>query len=68
LGYGTLPDLGGLMDMDFGEWMDWITEVEMDPVELAQWMEWCEWYTSTALQHEQSNYDLSWTITTQAEQ
>jgi len=56
------------MDMDFGEWMDWITEVEMYPVELAQWMEWCEWYTSTALQHEQSNYNLNWTITTQAEQ
>jgi hypothetical protein len=54
------------MDMDFGEWMDWITEV--DPVELERWAEWCEWYTSIALQHEHSNKSLSWTITTQAEQ
>jgi nucleosome binding factor SPN SPT16 subunit len=64
VGYGTLPDLGGLMD--FGEWMDWVTEV--DTVELEQWVEWCEWCTSIAIQHEQSNSNLNWTITTQAEQ
>jgi hypothetical protein len=39
------------------EWCEWLA-----------WVEWCEWYSSTALQHKQSNYDLSWTITTQAEQ
>jgi hypothetical protein len=52
--------------MDFGEWMDWVTE--LDTVELEQWVEWCEWCTSIAIQHEQSNSNLNWTITAQAEQ
>jgi hypothetical protein len=56
------------MDLDFGEWLDWVSEVEMDSVELEQWAEWCEWYTSIAIQHEHCNSNLNWTITTQAEQ
>jgi len=55
LGYGALPDLGGLMELEWREWLAWV--------------EWCEWMEMVGyLEHEHYNSNTNWTITAQAEQ